>query len=151
MSYPNHREHVIALISEGTATRASLCEALNIKPTSLASIFSQLRLMGKCPIEDDNKVLRLGTPEEYDALKAAKTSNKKVLTPEEQLDAAAKRVDRATKAFDKATENKNQDKSPKTKWKFKAAEAELELAKIALAELTGATAAVDPSDDSFAG
>ena len=32
-----------------------------------------------------------------------------------------------------------------------AAEAELELAKIALAELTGATAAVDPSDDSFAG
>lgn len=151
MSYPNHREHVIALINEGSATRASLCETLNIKPTSLASIFSQLRLMGKCPIEDDNKVLRLGTPEEYDALKATKTSNKKVLTPEEQLDAAAKRVDRATKAFDKATENKNQDKSPKTKWKFKAAEAELELAKIALAELTGATAAVDPSDDSFAG
>ena len=54
-------------------------------------------------------------------------------------------------AYDRAAENKNQDKSAKTKWKFKAAEAELELAKIALAELTGATAAVDPSDDSFAG
>ena len=150
MSYPNHREHVIALINEGTATRASLCEVLNIKPTSLASIFSQLRLMGKCPIEDDNKILRLGTTEEYDALKATKTSNKKVLTPEEQLDAANKRVDRATKAYDKATENKNQDKSAKTKWKFKAAEAELELAKIALAELTGSGVPADGTDGAFA-
>jgi hypothetical protein len=49
-------------------------------------------------------------------------------------------VDRATKAYDRAAENKNQDKSAKTKWKFKAAEAELELAKIALAELTGSDA-----------
>ena len=105
MSYPNHREHAIALINEGGATRASLCETLGIKPTSLATVFSQLRLMGKCPIEDDNKVLRIGTPEEYEALKTAKTSNKKVLTPEEQLDAANKRVDRATKAYDRAAEN----------------------------------------------
>lgn len=41
-------------------------------------------------------------------------------------------VDRATKAYDRAAENKNQDKSAKTKRKLKAAEAELELAKIAL-------------------
>ncbi len=150
MSYPNHREHAIALINEGGATRASLCETLGIKPTSLATVFSQLRLMGKCPIEDDNKVLRIGTPEEYEALKTVKTSNKKVLTPEEQLDAANKRVDRATKAYDRAAENKNQDKSAKTKWKFKAAEAELELAKIALAELTGSGAHADGTDGTFA-
>jgi hypothetical protein len=77
MSYPNHREHAIALINEGGATRASLCETLGIKPTSLATVFSQLRLMGKCPIEDDNKVLRIGTPEEYEALKPSRPATRR--------------------------------------------------------------------------
>lgn len=53
-SYPNHREHAIALINEG-GCYPCLCAKLSASPYQPATVFSQMCLMGKCPIEDDNK------------------------------------------------------------------------------------------------
>lgn len=97
MSYANHREHVIALIEEGNATRKSICEEIGFKPASLASVFTQLRLMGKYPMTDEDGILRFGTADEYAEAQANRGAGKAAKTPEEKLESAKKMLARNEK------------------------------------------------------
>lgn len=98
-SYNNNREWVIALIEAGNATRKSICEEVGFKPASLASILTQLRLMGKFPMTNEDGTLRFGTAEEYEASQANRGHSAK--TPEEKLASARKMLERNKKLVDK--------------------------------------------------
>lgn len=100
--FNNNRERALSLIKEGSYTRKSLCEVMDVKPASLASVFSQLRLMGYYPMEDDEHTLYIGTQEEYEAKRADRGTAKAPRTPEEIFLAAQKRENRAYGALDKA-------------------------------------------------
>lgn len=142
MEFKNNREHVLFLINEGGATTASLTGTVGIKPASLASVFVQLRLMGKFPIKNEDGTFYIGTEDEYEASKATRTSSapRVARTPQEVFDMARKRVARAEKAFASASALDHADK--KNELRHLIANAELDLARILLDE-AGAVEGVD--------
>lgn len=109
------RDIVIETIMAGGATMESLMAAADCKYESVMSIFSTLRLMGKCPVKDvpvtfidedgsEYEVLtyRLVSPEEWETIKANRTSNSTAKrepkkTPAEQLEMLNKRIETLTK------------------------------------------------------
>jgi hypothetical protein len=108
------RDIIIETIQAGGATMETLTEAADCKYASVMSIFSMLRLMGYCPVKDvpvtetdeeGNEVTvmtyRLVSPEEWEAIKAEKASKVKAKrapkkSPEEQLEALKKRIEKLT-------------------------------------------------------
>ncbi len=130
------REIIIQEIEKGGATMDSLKEAADCKYESVMSIFSMLRLMGKCPVKQEDGTYKFVTLEEWEELKAeraanAKTKSSKPKTPEEILKAAEKALARAEKAYSLAKERF--EKSPDDHvldLKCQKAELELALAKI---------------------
>lgn len=130
MDYANNREHVLALISEGGYTRKALCEAVNIKPASLATVFTQLRLMGHYPMENEDKTLRIGTKDEWDAFTAnrATAAKREPRTPQEAYCMAAKREGRAASKSSKADKAYEADPSKENELRKALADAEYNLA-----------------------
>ena len=110
------REIVIEAIEAGGATMESLMVAADCKYESIMSIFSTLRLMGKCPVKDvpatmtaedgsefEVMTYRLVTPEEWEQIKAERSSKSAAKrepkkSPAEQLEALNKRIENLTKA-----------------------------------------------------
>lgn len=127
--FANNRERAIALINEGTYTRKALCETMNVKPASLASVFSQLRLMGQYPMENENGILYLGTAEEYEAKRATRGGAKAPRTPEEAFCAAQKRENRAYGALDKAKKAYDAKNDRESELRLTVAHAEVNLAE----------------------
>ena len=105
------------LIKAGGATLATLMGELEVDQKGLASQFYYMRLRGLFPVKDaETGVFSIMDKETYEAQQADKMANRKptkVLTPEERLEAAQKRVNKAAKAIE-TTEARN-DKSPSTK------------------------------------
>ena len=124
MSYSNNREHVLALINAGGATRKSICDTIGFKNTSLASVFSQLRLMGQYPVEDaDTKVLSLVDKATYEG--RVVSTPKVELTPGQRAEKLFKALLRAERAHDRAKENKGANEEAGLV--FKAEKANLDL------------------------
>lgn len=150
-TYKNNRERVIALVEAGGATKQSLCEACGFNEQSLASVFAQLRLMGKYNIKDENGVYSLVDEATWNEHKAS-SSKVQPKTPKEAYDAAVKREQRAATAQMNAEKRFNADSSRENELRKIIADAELELASILVgkAEENLGAAGIEPdgpSDD----
>lgn len=150
-NYKNNRERVIALVEAGGATKQSLCEACGFNEKSLASVFAQLRLMGKYNIKDENGVYSLVDEATWNEHRAS-SSKVQPKTPKEAYDAAVKREQRAATAQMNAEKRFNADSSRENELCKIIADAELELASILVgkAEENLGAAGIEPdgpSDD----
>lgn len=150
-NYKNNRERVIALVEAGGATKQSLCEACGFNEKSLASVFAQLRLMGKYNIKDENGVYSLVDEATWNEHRAS-SSKVQPKTPKEAYDAAVKREQRAATAQMNAEKRFNTDSSRENELRKIIADAELELASILVgkAEENLGAAGIEPdgpSDD----
>lgn len=148
----NNREKCIALINNGGATKQSLMDDLGINDKSLASLFSQLRLMGHFNLKNEDGSYRLGTEEEYEAArpvgKGSSTATPK--TPEEVLEMAAKRESKAASALTNAKKRYEADPSQENELRVTIADAQLTLASILLGkaeEAAGAIPAPESDED----
>ena len=152
----NKQDIVLELIKEGGAKKADLLAAgwpeadEKSASASLASVFTGLRMAARfatdvelCPVTDEDGVYSLIKHDEWEAMQAEKKPAKAPKTPEEQLEAATKRVARAEKAVGTAEKRNDKDPSTKNGLLFKRAELELELAKIDLEEAEDAVATVE--------
>ena len=110
-NYKNNRERVIALVEAGGATKQSLCEACGFNEKSLASVFAQLRLMGKYNIKDENGVYSLVDEVTWNEHRAS-SSKVQPKTPKEAYDAAVKREQRAATAQTRAAKTSSARSSP---------------------------------------
>lgn len=128
-NYKNNRERVIHLVEAGGATKQSLCEACGFNEKSLASVFAQLRLMGKYNIKDENGVYSLVDEATWNEHRAS-SSKVQSKTPKEAYDAAVKREQRAATAQMNAEKRLNADNSRENELRKIIADAELELASI---------------------
>lgn len=106
--FANNREWVISLIEAGTATRKSICEEIGFKPASLASVFTQLRLMGKYPMTNEDGTLYFGTAEQYEAAQASRGTGAASKTPEEKLASARKMLERNQKLVEKLSDRSDE-------------------------------------------
>ncbi len=150
-NYKNNRERVIHLVEAGGATKQSLCEACGFNEKSLASVFAQLRLMGKYNIKDENGVYSLVDEATWNEHRAS-SSKVQPKTPKEAYDAAVKREQRAATAQMNAEKRFNADNSRENELRKIIADAELELASILVgkAEENLGAAGIEPdgpSDD----
>lgn len=150
-NYKNNRERVIHLVEAGGATKQSLCEACGFNEKSLASVFAQLRLMGKYNIKDENGVYSLVDEATWNEHRAS-SSKAQPKTPKEAYDAAVKREQRAATAQMNAEKRFNADSSRENELRKIIADAELELASILVgkAEENLGAAGIEPdgpSDD----
>lgn len=128
-NYKNNRERVIHLVEAGGATKQSLCEACGFNEKSLASVFTQLRLMGKYNIKDENGVYSLVDEATWNEHRAS-SSKVQPKTPKEAYDAAVKREQRAATAQMNAEKRFNADNSRENELRLMIANSELELASI---------------------
>lgn len=150
-NYKNNRERVSALVEAGGATKQSLCEACGFNEKSLASVFTQLRLMGKYNIKDENGVYSLVDEATWNEHRAS-SSKVQPKTPKEAYDAAVKREQRAATAQMNAEKRFNADNSRENELRKIIADAELELASILVGKAEEALQAAGiepdgPSDD----
>ena len=150
-NYKNNRERVIHLVEAGGATKQSLCEACGFNEQSLASVFAQLRLMGKYNITDENGVYSLVDEATWNEHRAT-SSKVQPKTPKEAYDAAVKREQRAATAQMNAEKRFNADSTRENELRKIIADAELELASILVgkAEENLGAAGIEPdgpSDD----
>lgn len=150
-NYKNNRERVIHLVEAGGATKQSLCEACGFNEKSLASVFAQLRLMGKYNIKDENGVYSLVDEATWNEHRAP-SFKVQPKTPKEAYDAAVKREQRAATAQMNAEKRFNADNSRENELRKIIADAELELASILVgkAEENLGAAGIEPdgpSDD----
>ena len=150
-NYKNNRERVSVLVEAGGATKQSLCEACGFNEKSLASVFAQLRLMGKYNIKDENGVYSLVDEATWNEHRAS-SSKVQPKTPKEAYDAAVKREQRAATAQMNAEKRFNADNSRENELRKIIADAELELASILVgkAEENLGAAGIEPdgpSDD----
>lgn len=146
-NYKNNRERVSALVEAGGATKQSLCEACGFNEKSLASVFAQLRLMGKYNIKDENGVYSLVDEATWNEHRAS-SSKVQPKTPKEAYDAAVKREQRAATAQMNAEKRFNADNSRENELRKIIADAELELASILVGKAEEAlqTANEPPAD-----
>lgn len=146
-NYKNNRERVSALVEAGGATKQSLCEACGFNEKSLASVFAQLRLMGKYNIKDENGVYSLVDEATWNEHRAS-SSKVQPKTPKEAYDAAVKREQRAATAQMNAEKRFNADNSRENELRKIIADAELELASILVGKAEEALqAANEPPTD----
>lgn len=128
------RDVIKKSIEEGGATKESLLELTGTTEKGLASQFTYLRMMGTCPMKQEDGTWKIVTTEEWEAHRGAGGGvSGKILTPEERVDKAEKRSKRATSAFDNAKirhEAKPEDRLAELK--FLKAQAELEISEIEL-------------------
>lgn len=143
------RDIVVQEIEKGGATMDSLCKAADCKYASIMSIFSTLRLMGKCAVKDvpgkdkdGNAIMtyRFVDVNEWEKIKAkrsaeASTRTSSARTPEQVLAAAEKKLERCKKAAALAKErNEKAPKDEMLQLKKQKTDIELKLAQMELAE-----------------
>jgi len=146
------RDDIKVAIEAGGATRESLLELTGTTEKGLASQFTYMRMMGNCPIKQEDGTFKIVTSEEWEAHKAASGSKStKTLTPEERVERSEKRSKRAASAYDSAKKRMEVDPENRlNELKFIKAEAELEIAEIELGkaekEFRAKIIAADPVD-----
>ena len=138
---------VVEMVNAEKYTREEILAASGATPGSLASYLTAMRNAAKftgatcCPIEveeDGRKIFKVTTWDAAEAVKAArvpKTKKSEPKTFEERLDAAQKRVAKATIQLDKAKAAFEETETRTSELRVTILEAELELAEIALDKL----------------
>ena len=137
------RDIIKEAIEKGGATRESLMQVAGVNKAGLASQLSYLNLIAKgagtgFPLEDENKVFYLGTKEEYEAKNANRGTGGKAATPktpEQILEAARKREDRASSKLTNAKKKAEDNPTEENKLRYQIAELELRLASILLGKV----------------
>jgi len=139
------RDIIKKAIEEGGATKESLLELTGTTEKGLASQFTYLRMMGHCPMKQEDGTWKIVSSDEWEAHRSAGGGSSKSLTPEERVEKARKRSGRAATAYDNA--QKRFEANPDDRLcelKFIKAEAEFEIAEI---ELGKAEAAYEEAPD----
>lgn len=134
------RDAIRTAILEGGATKESLLELTGTTEKSLASQFTYLRMMGTCPMKQEDGTFKIVSAEEWDAHRSSGAGTAgKILTPAEHVEKAEKRSKRAASAFDNAKIRYLADENIRlNELKFVKAEAELEIAEIELGKAESA-------------
>jgi len=97
------RDIILEKILEGGATKESLMEAADVNEKGLASQMTYLRLMGKCPMKQEDGTFKIVSREEWDEYRASSGSKADAnLTPQERIEKAEKAVTRCVNAADRA-------------------------------------------------
>jgi len=128
------RDDIKVAIEKGGATKNSLLTLTGTTEKGLASQFTYMRMMGNCPMKQEDGTFKIVSAEEWDAHKAESgTSVTKNLTPAGRVEQAEKRSTRAVSAFDSAKKRYEADKENKlNELKFVKADAELQIAELEL-------------------
>ena len=92
------RDQIYEAIVKGGATAESLLQLTGTTKKGLASQFTYLRMMGKCPRKKDDGTYEIVSAEEWEASRASGGTTGKILTPEERVEKARKREQRAAAA-----------------------------------------------------
>lgn len=139
------RDIIKEAILKGGATRESLLELTGTTEKGLASQFTYLRMMGTCPMKQEDGTFKIVSPEEWESHRSSGSAAGKTLTPEERVDKAQKRSTRAATAYDNAQKRAEANPDDRlAQLKFTKAEAEFEIAEI---ELGKAEAALEGAPD----
>jgi hypothetical protein len=129
------RDEIYEAIMKGGATTESLLELTGTTKKGLASQMTYLRMMGKCPMKQEDGTFTIVTPEEWAASRESSGTPGKILTPEERVEKARKREQRATNAFTNAEKKKDANPDDRVaELTFVKAEAELEISSILLGQ-----------------
>ena len=141
------RDAIKKAIEEGGATKESLLELTGTTEKGLASQFTYLRMMGNCPMKQEDGTWKIVTTEEWEAHRSSGSGAAgKILTPEERVDKAEKRSKRSASAYDNAQKRYEANENDRLcELKFVKAEAEFEIAEIELGKAEAALAAAPPS------
>jgi len=135
------RDQIYEAIVAGGATKESLLELTGTTEKGLASQFTYLRMMGKCPMKQEDGTWKIVSAEEWEAHRSSGGGTGKILTPAERLEKAEKRSKRAATAYDNAKKRFEADEDNRlNQLKFIKAEAEFEIAEIELGKAEEAAA-----------
>lgn len=128
------RDEIKVAIEKGGATKDSLLALTGTTEKGLASQFTYMRMMGNCPMKQEDGTFKIITSDEWDAHKVESgTAATKNLTPVERVERAEKRSTRAASAFDNAKKRYEADKEVKlNELKYVKANAELQIAELEL-------------------
>jgi len=142
------RDQIKEAIIAGGATKESLLALTGTTEKGLASQFTYLRMMGTCPMKQEDGTWKIVTPAEWEAHRGSGGgASGKILTPAERVEKAEKRSKRAASAFDNAKTRYEADpENTLNKLKFVKAEAELEISEIELGKAEEAFMAAPPED-----
>lgn len=135
------RDIIKEAIEKGGATKESLLELTGTTEKGLASQFTYLRMMGHCPMKQEDGTWKIVSADEWEAHRSSGGGVSKSLTPEERVEKARKRSTRAATAYDNA--QKRFEANPEDRLcelKFTKAEAEFEIAEIELGKAEAALA-----------
>lgn len=158
------RDIIRDAITAGGATRESLMKLAGVNKAGFASQLTYLNLIAMgaktgYPLTDDKGVFYLGTQEEYDAKVAARPGFGRSLTPktpEQLLEAARKREDKASAKLTNCKKKMETEKTEENILRVEIAERELRLASILLGkaeqgdfsqETSPAASPADPDTD----
>ena len=142
------RDAIKTAIEAGGATKESLLELTGTTDKGLASQMTYLRMMGHCPMKQDDGTYKIVSAEEWDTHRSAGGGTTgKILTPAERVEKAEKRSKRATSAYDSAKTRFEADEDNRlNELKFIKAEAELEISEIELGKAEQAFADAPPEE-----
>lgn len=137
------RDIIKEAIEKGGATRDSLMQVAGVNKAGLASQLSYLNLIAKgagtgFPLQDKDGIFYLGTKEEYEAKNANRGTGGKAATPktpEQILEAARKREDRASAKLTTTKKRAEENPTEENKLRYNIAELELRLASILLGKV----------------
>jgi len=147
------RDEIFEAINKGGATQESLLELTGTTKKGLASQFTYLRMLGKCPMKQEDGTYKIVTTEEWEASRSSGGTAGKVLSPAERVEKAEKREKRASTALTNAKKKLEANPDDRVAQLTVAkAEAELELSSILLGKAEKAFAdafteePVDPAE-----
>ena len=146
------RDIIYDRIMQGGATKEILMEVAEVNDKGLASQMTYLRLMGKCPMKQDDGTYKIVTREEWDAYQESRAGvgggSRAPQTPAKRKELAEKRVKRAASALDNA--QKKFDAASDVllnDLQFQKAKLELQIAEILEGEAIAAYDAADVKGD----
>ncbi len=142
------RDQIKEAIEAGGATRETLLELTGTTEKGLASQFTYMRMMGNCPMKQEDGTYKIVSSDEWNAHKSESGSSSSVnLTPAQRVEKAEKRSTRAASAFDNAKKRFEADKKNRlNELKFIKAQAELEIAELELGAVEKAFADALPEE-----
>ena len=142
------RDQIKEAIEAGGATKETLLALTETTEKGLASQFTYMRMMGNCPMKQEDGTFKIVSADEWNAHKAESGSSPSInLTPAQRIEKAEKRSARAASAFDNAKKSAEADKKDRLKQlKFIKAQAELEIAELELGAAEKAFADAPPEE-----
>ena len=147
------RDEIKVAIEAGEATKESLLALTGTTEKGLASQFTYMRMMGNCPMKQEDGTYKIVSSEEWNAHKSESGSTASVnLTPAQRVEKAEKRSTRAASAFDSAKTRAEADsKNRLNELKLIKAKAELEIAELELGAAEKIFADSPPEDEDVPG